>query len=298
MRIDSTTLLAALFVAALPALAQDYRTRVVAAGLERPTGIAVLGSETVYFTEVPTPGVSGAEGGRNGVRRLALEDGAIASINDGEPEPVQLAVSKEGRLYWTCRSAGVILERDPNGTIAPFLRSLARPTGIAVGRDGDVYFTQVPTPGVPGPMGGRNTVDVSDGIDITTLTMGEPEPTDIAAAPNGDLYWTCRSAGVILHRSAAGVVRLFRSGLAAPTGIAIDHQGKKLYFTEVPTPGVSGSNGGSNRVNEIDLASGATTVVDSGDPEPTDIAVARNGNLYWTCSSAGVIVEAERIGGR
>jgi hypothetical protein len=39
-------------------------------------------------------------------------------------------------------------------------------------------------------------------------------------------------------------------------------------------------------------------VIHEGDPEPTDVAVARNGNVYWTCTSAGVIVEAKRIGRR
>ena len=37
-------------------------------------------------------------------------------------------------------------------------------------------------------------------------------------------------------------------------------------------------------------------VIHEGDPEPTDIA--RNGNVYWTCTSACVIVEAKRIGRR
>jgi len=299
MRLETATLAAfALAMASFPADAQEYRTRVVAAGLDRPTGIVLRGSGTVFFTEVPTPGVPGSAGGRNGVRELSLEDGSIVAINDGEPEPINLALSRDGDLYWTCRSAGVILERTPDGAISPFLRGLASPTGIAVGRDGDVYFTRVPTPGVPGSMGGTNTVNVSNGNDVTVLTVGEPEPTDIAVAPNGDAYWTCKSAGVILRRSAAGIVSLFRSGLASPMGIAIDHKGENLYFTEVPTPGVSGSNGGSNRVIEVELNSGASSVVDFGDPEPTDIAVARNGNLYWTCSSAGVIVEAERLGGR
>jgi hypothetical protein len=35
--------------------------------------------------------------------------------------------------------------------------------------------------------------------------------------------------------------------------------------------------------------------VDEGDPEPTDVAVAKNGSVYWTCTSAGVIVEAKPV---
>lgn len=283
---------------AIAQTSDEYSTRVVAGGLDRPTGIVVQGSGTVYFTEVPTPGVAGGAGGRNGVRVLSLESGTILPVNDGEPEPVNLALGHDGSLYWTCKSAGVILEREPNGSINPFLRGLTQPNGLAVNKAGEVFFTQLPTPTVGGSAGGTNTVNVSDGTSVTVLTMGEPEPTDIAVAPNGDTYWTCKSAGVILERSAGGVVSVLLRGLDAPMGIALDHKGKKLYFTEVPTPGLPGTRGGRNAVHELELETMERTLVDFGDPEPTDIAVARNGNLYWTCSSAGVIVEAARLGGR
>ena len=125
--------------------------------------------------------------------------------------------------------------------------------------------------------------------------MGEPEPTDIVVAKNGDLYWTCKSAGVILEQTACdGMTRVLLNQLDKPVGIALDSSGRNLYFTEVPTPGLSGANGGRNKVWEFDLKKGVKTLVHGGDPEPTDITVAKNGKLYWTCSSAGVIVEASR----
>ena len=140
-------------------------------------------------------------------------------------------------------------------------------------------------------------MSVIRGDDKIVLSTGEPEPTDVAVARNGDLYWTCKTAGVILRRSY-GKVSVFRDKLDHPSGIAIDHKGETLYFTEVPTPGVAGDQGGKNRVRAIDLRTGALRTVHTGDPEPTDVAVARNGNLYWTCTSAGVIIEAKRRGGR
>ena len=91
---------------------------------------------------------------------------------------------------------------------------------------------------------------------------------------------------------------LFRDKLDHPSGIAIDHKGETLYFTEVPTPGVSGDEGGRNRVRAINLRTGTLRTIHAGDPEPANVAVARNGDLYWTCTSAGVIVEARRRGGR
>lgn len=283
--------------AAASALAQ-FSFSVVAENLDHPTGIVVRGGSTVYFTEVPTPGVPGPMGGQNRVSVLNLGSGKIRAISMGEPEPLNIALDKTGQPYWTCRSAGVILTVDRAGNLMPFLTGLAQPTGIAVGRNGHVYFTQIPTPGMPGSMGGMNTTNVSGGGSVAVLTMGEPEPYDIAVSRNGTTYWTCRSAGVILKRAPGGQVSLVMDGLLAPTGIALDERAARLYFTDVPTPGMPGSMGGMNTVNVIDLNSGVRTVLHQGDPEPTDVAVAANGNIYWTCTSAGVIVEGRRIDGR
>lgn len=170
----------------------------------------------------------------------------------------------------------------------------ASPSGIALGRRGALYITEIPTPGVPG---GSNRVSVLRGDHKRVISMGEPEPLDVAVARNGDLYWTCRSAGVILKRSR-GTTSVLLSHLESPSGIAIDHRGQYLYFTEVPTPGVEGSSGGRNKVRRYDLRSGELLSIHEGDPEPTDVAVARNGNVYWTCTSAGVIIGAKRIGRR
>lgn len=272
-----------------------YTLSVVARGLAKPTGIASDGRRTIYFTEVPTPGVAG---GANAVKRLDLETGEISLIHQGEPEPVNIAADRDGELYWTCRTAGVILtqaEDDADATV--FASGLSSPTGIAVGRRGAVYFTEVPTPGVPGSSGGGNTVSVITPWDKRVLHRGDPEPTDVVLNRKGTLYWTCKSAGVILMQRD-GVTSVLLDGLAEPTGIALDRQGHTLYFTEVPTPGVAGSAGGANKVSKLDLRTGAVTVINAGDPEPTDIAVNDRGDVYWTCTSAGVIVEAKLNRGR
>ena len=114
---------------------------------------------------------------------------------------------------------------------------------------------------------------------------------------NGGSYWTCKSAGVLLQR-VNGETSVLLEGLNHPAGIALDHEGETLYCTEVPTPVVPGSAGGQNRVNTLDLTTKMVRVIHEGDPEPTDVAVARNGNVYSTCTRAGVIVEAKRIGRR
>ena len=290
-RLEAILIVTLLLVSTSVGFAQHptYRFSVVATGLDRPVGITVEGSEIVYFTLVPTPGVGG---GANGVAKLDLETGAITLLHVGEPEPTNIAIDNQGDLYWTCKSAGVILKQTEDGTTSLFLGGLDRPSGISVSKRGDVYFTEIPNPGVPNA---GNRVSVTDGTTKVILHQGEPEPTDIVVARNGNLYWTCKTAGVILQR-VNGEASVLLAGLTSPVGIALDHNGETLYFTEVPTPGVPGNAGGQNRVNALDLTTKTVRIIHEGDPEPTDVAVARNGNVYWTCTSAGVIVEAKRVG--
>lgn len=278
---------------ATAALAEEFSFKVVASGLSRPTGIVAASHSRIFFTEIPTPGVGG---GLNAVKELDLHSGSIVTLHQGEPEPVNIAIDHSDVLYWTCKTAGVILEQAayPGATAAKLLTGLTKPSGIAVDREGKVYYTELPTPGVAGGLNKVSVVDTDSADAPIVLHMGEPEPTDITVSKHGDIYWTCKSAGVILHQDEDGVTTKLLTGLTKPTGIALNRTGRLLYWTEVPTPGVSGANGGANKVWEYDLKTGAKTLIHSGDPEPTDITVGANGSLYWTCSSAGVIVEASK----
>lgn len=291
MKIQKVLLLAGLLVPLVQtSTASDFKTRVVASGLNRPTGL-VAGGDDLYFTEIPNPGTPNAG---NGVKRLDLCDWTVTTVNSGEPEPVNIAMDRNGQIYWTCKTAGVILTQDEEGETMPVLRGLSKPSGIAIDRRGRIFFTQIPTPGVPGTMGGSNNVSVLSHAGVSVLNMGEPEPQDIAVSRKGEVYWTCKTAGVILERDARGEVGLLLDGLNSPVGIALNRQGDRLYWTEVPTPGVSGASGGQNKVWELNLRTMKKTLVNAGDPEPTDITVDSDGRLYWTCTSAGVIVEARR----
>lgn len=291
-RVPTIGVLTALAAAAVA----DYTTQVILEDLPAPTGIAIRGqgpNTTIYWTEVPNPGMPMMN---NAVRKMNLHTGVRTLLHMGEPDPQNIALDQFGNAYWTCRSAGVILKQSADGmTTGAILEKLLSPTGISVDLFGNVYFTQVPTPGIPGSMGGMNTTNVWDGNLIHTLTMGEPEPTDVVVDRQGTAYWTCKSAGVILKRTRWGNVSLVLDNLNHPTGIALDKTQHNLVFSEVPTPGVPGSMGGQNTVRKYDLKRGTLTLVDAGDPQPTDVAVGKNDHIYWTCTTAGVIVEATPI---
>lgn len=281
-----------LFAAATPLTAQHYSKKVLLKGLAAPTGIAVHSSGDLYFTQLPEPGKFSS---KNLVSLWDSQTMKVQTIVSGEPAPTNIVVLPDRTFYWTCVTAGVIMKR--KGSSQSLVRSgLKSPTGIAIGPSGGVWFTQIPTPGVPGNKGGKNELTLLSGNTLTTLAMGEPEPKDVVVDPKGNAYWTCRTAGVILRRDAATTkITKVLDGLEKPVGIAMDGMGD-LYFTEVPTPGMSGAKGGRNKVWRYSPAARALTLISFGEPYPADVAVSSDGSrVYWTCMTAGVILEATRI---
>jgi hypothetical protein len=265
--------------------------------LQKPSGISLDVYGNLYYSEIPTPGTASGE---NRVVRLNANRKKSFVVSAGDPNPENISTDLYGNVYWTCESAGVIVRRTQfgTGTQSVLLRNLKSPVGIDVPlfAPGIIFFTQVPTPGVPGTDGGSNDVNVAiqflRSYFSFPLNMGEPEPVDIAVGLDGTVYWTCRTAGVILMRNTSGEVSLVESGLDSPMGLDIDLYGR-LYWTEVPTPGVSGANGGRNRVVRYTPGTDKTVVINSGDPEPYDVTVSPFGDeVFWTCRSAGVILRA------
>ena len=297
--LPSCAILFAAFLMALPSShAQEFNKEVLIDGLNSPVGIHADLYGNLYFTEVPSPGEAGAD---NTVNRYRLRNGRTRVISEGEPYPSNLSADLRGNVYWTCQSAGVILKatRFGRGDKSVILEGLSNPVGIDIPLFKDIpVFTQIPTPGVPGTEGGENEVNAA--LDffgskfVVPLSEGEPEPSDVAVGLDGTVYWTCKTAGVILKRTTDGDVSLVLDGLNSPVGIDVDYWGR-IYWTEVPTPGVSGDDGGENKVLRYSPRSGETLVISEGEPEPVDVTVNYYGNrIYWTCKTAGVIVRAYR----
>ncbi|MHC4814097.1 MAG: Vgb family protein [Planctomycetota bacterium] len=273
--------------------AQTYTTSILHKGLNKPAGIAVHSSGDLYFTELPNPGKFNAG---NTVAMRAAKTGQVTVIVKGEPAPMNIVVLADRSFYWTCNTAGVIM-RGSGTRHSAIATGLSNPNGIAVTAMGRVFFTQLPTPGKPGSQGGKNDVSELIAGKAKVLVAGNPAPTDIAVDANNNLYWTCQTAGVILRRDAKTTkVTAVLNKLEKPTGIAMDAAGN-LYFTEVPTPGKSGSQGGQNAVWKYDPNNKNLTLVKFGDPEPTDVTVSADGkSVYWTCTTAGVIMQAVQTG--
>jgi DNA-binding beta-propeller fold protein YncE len=289
-------------LSATQAPAQDYDFSVVATNLNSPCGLtaSALGdSDTLYFTEVPQAAEQGlGTNGSNTVSKLTLSTSTIGVLSRGDPQPTNIVQDAKGNLYWTSPEPGVIMMQSPAGSSAMLLWGLNHPIGVGVDAAGEnLYYTERPTPGVDGTAGGENKVwQLNFATQFRNLlNTFEPAPTDIVVAKNGDLYFTCQSAGVIVHMPAgkAALQRNFWVGFNQPMGIALDPTEENLYFTELPTPGVDGASGGKNTVSKFNLATATTTIVHAGDSQPTSVAVTPNGNIYWTDTTAGVIMQAK-----
>ncbi|HLJ93192.1 MAG TPA: hypothetical protein VKU02_08380 [Gemmataceae bacterium] len=286
-------------LAVTEARAQEYEINFVATGLSSPVGLTASGlgdSDSLYFTEIPQPLIGGTSSS-NTVSKLTLSTGEISVLNRGDPQPTSLVQDALGNLYWTSRAPGVIMMQSPAGDTAILVYGLEQPIGIALDPAGqNLYYTEVPTYGVKGKDGGENKVSEFNLATQyrTLINPFEPAPWNMTVAKTGDFYFTCQSAGVIVHEDGSKLGgSILLQGLNNPTGIAIDPAGENLYYTEVPTPNVNGANGGQNKVSKYNLQTGVITVVHAGDPFPNGLAVTPNGNIYWTCTTAGVIIEAK-----
>ncbi len=111
----------------------------------------------------------------------------------------------------------------------------AKPTGIAAGPDGNLWFTEQGNSGAIGRITPAGVItEFTEGLSVNS------KPTGIAAGPDGNIWFTQQAnPGRIGRITPAGVITEFTEGLSAdskPTGIAAGPDGN-LWFTEQANPG-------------------------------------------------------------
>ena len=153
------------------------------------------------------------------------------------------------------------------------LSANSRPTGIAAGPDGNIWFTQQANPARIGRITPAGVV-----TEFTAGLSANSQPIGIAAGPDGNLWFTEPSNPARIGRiTPAGVVTEFTAGLSAnsqPTGIAAGPDGN-LWFTEPLSPGRIGRITPAGVVTEF-------TAGLSANSQPTGIAAGPDGNLWFT----------------
>ena len=160
------------------------------------TAIAVDAADRVYLARtVPL------QKGTDSAAVLARGSSLRSIADPGGPPKTALAASTSGDLYWTSSREGVIYHLSPDGRGKVIVSGLEKPQGIALNPSEDtLYFTEIPTPDLAADQGGRNTVNAVDlaTMEQTIIHRGDPKPTAVTVAPNGIVYWTSSTRGLVV----------------------------------------------------------------------------------------------------
>ncbi|HEV8536549.1 MAG TPA: peptidyl-alpha-hydroxyglycine alpha-amidating lyase family protein [Candidatus Limnocylindria bacterium] len=167
------------------------------------------------------------------------------------PDVAAVAINSKGRVYLFCRAEHPVLmyERDGRfvGSWGEGLFTM-RTHGMTIGPDDSVYCVDDAGHSVRkftpdgkllltlGDNDGKPSDSGYDGKNLTTISRGAPpfnRPTNIAVAPNGDLYVSDGYGNCRVHRFSAGGRLLASWGAPGtgpgefmlPHGIAVDRNG-------------------------------------------------------------------------
>jgi streptogramin lyase len=200
-------------------------------------------------------------------------------------EPTEITAGAEGNLWFTesggaCEPpggrCGAIGRMTTTGAVTEFTSGITGTymSGIALGREGDLWFTEE-SETTRSTKIGRITpagavTEFSAGITLESFTG------QITLGPDGNLWFTEPRGGRIGRITPSGVVTEFSRGItprSVPEGIAAGADGN-LWFTEFF----------GNRVARI-TPSGVVTEFSKGIPagsEPYSIAAGPGGDLWFT----------------
>jgi NHL repeat-containing protein len=184
-------------------------------------------------------------------RYVALPDWERIPTGYAHPDVAAVAVDSKDRVFLFCRSDHPVMIYERDGR---FVRSWGEGTftmrthGITIGPDDSVYCTDDAGHSVRkftpegkllltlGDNAGRPSETGYDGSNITTVTRAAPpfnRPTNLAVAPNGDLYVSDGYGNARVHRFSAAGTLLVSWGepgtgpgqFMLPHGIAVDASG-------------------------------------------------------------------------
>jgi streptogramin lyase len=201
-----------------------------------PSAIATGDDGNLWFTESADPGRIGR----------ITPDGVITENSIGLPpnmQPTDIAAGPDGNIWFTLAGdPGGIGRISPDGVFKIFkpglgesgveLTANSRPTGIASGTDGALWFTESASPGRIGR--------ITTGGDVTEYTEGltpDRTPWMITEGPDGNMWFTenanpgalarislpplLHERGVARVGTSSAVISVKVSPNAQPTGISV-----------------------------------------------------------------------------
>jgi PKD repeat protein len=149
----------------------------------------------------------GSLSGRAAPGLFASDTAGLRIVGTPGSETTALAVGRKGDVYFTSESEGLLRKIEPGGAESVLLSGLDHPASVALDPSGrTLYFVELPTPGLDGSSGGRNTVNALDLASSarTVVARGDSSPSGLTAGPGGTVYWASADRGMILEAQPEG----------------------------------------------------------------------------------------------
>jgi sugar lactone lactonase YvrE len=324
-------------------------------GLCHPDGVAIGPNGDLFV----------GDRGTRQIMRIPAAGGAATVFATGFTMPIAVTFNQAGTLLVADYSTGTISSVNPNGVVSPFASGLNQPNGLIFDQQKQLYISNHGTNQIvrldnssqPTPIHIANvsqvrgvTIDPSDNLFALSRSTGivykitsAGQMSTFVDLPDGDegyigpifdpatgnLFvsrYMRRTGTEILKITPAGVVSIFASPVANPSGLALDGQGN-LYVSSDTNPGTVskitsngsislfatglnhpdglafGPNGdlfigdrGTNRVMRVPTSGGQATVFATGLANPMDVEFDQTGRLFVANYDTGTIAVVDSSG--
>ena len=180
-------------------------------------GVAAHG-DTIWYTDF----------NNNSLWRYNVSAGDFTQFVVPTPgaSPFDVAVAPDGTVWFTEPGAQAIGRLDPvTGAFTETPVPVGTPRQIDISSDGKVWFTERFTPQAVGRL------DPANNNEVTVFPLASnPGPEDIAAAPNGAMWFTQSTAGNVARITPDGTITEGRSVKnSEPFGITVAPDGNPWY---------------------------------------------------------------------
>jgi virginiamycin B lyase len=212
--------------------------------------------------------------GQNTVARLTVAGGLttfpLLTANAG---PEELVAANDGNVWFTEKNASRIGRITPDGAIAEFPTTTpnAQPQAITAGSGTSLYFTMI-APGLANRIG---QIDTTTGT-ITEFPVPSGEAFDIAAGPDGSIWYTAPASGLIGRFSFGSATEYPAPG--GPTSLATADS-TSLWYTEQT----------GNAIGKIATLDGTVTQFPTPSPGASDAIIPANDGTAWFTKATGQV---------
>jgi streptogramin lyase len=253
--------------------------RMTLAGVTTPYTLPTPDAQATAITTGPDGNLWAAESQGNAIARITPTGTTTEfPLPTAVSAPASIVTGPDGQLWFT-ESAGARIGhmKPPAGAISEItLASGAQPQGIDVGADGNLWVALAGA-------GANAIARVTPAGTVTSFPVPtvSASPFAVAAGPDGNVWFTERSAGRIGRITPAGTITefLLPSASSAPVTITTGPDGA-LWFAET----------GGNAVGRITVAGAVEEYPLTGaGAQPGVIALGPDGNLWLTESGRDAV---------